>query len=161
MNSSKNSNKSKKKKKNNIFEYLFYDFVKITGAPSALLWIRPKVFYPFGRHKLKGGFIISANHCSFIDPIVILCVFWTHRVFSLATKDLYSNRIKRLIFTKMKCIQVDKENFSLNSFHEVTRRLKKGKVISIFPEGRLNFESDNMLAFKSGIILMASHRKAF
>jgi 1-acyl-sn-glycerol-3-phosphate acyltransferase len=99
--------------------------------------------------------MISANHSSFIDPFAILATFWHRRVFSLATKDLYDTPKKRFIFESMRCIKVDKENFSLDSFHEVTRRLKSGKVICIFPEGQINFESNDILAFKTGVILMA------
>ena len=147
--------KKKQKKKGDKYDYFFYDFIKVTGALTALIWIRPKVYYPHGKPDTKGGFMISANHCSFIDPIVILCTFWWRRVFSLATKDLYSTKLRSFLFNSMRCIQVDKQNFSLDSFHEVTRRLKKGKVICIFPEGQLNLKSDDMLAFKSGAILMA------
>lgn len=156
MSSSKDLKKKKSKKKGESYDCFLYDFAKVTGALPTLLWIRPRVIYPFGKPKTKGGFMISANHCSFFDPIVILCVFWRRRVFSLATKDLYDTPGKRWLFENMRCIKVDKENFSLDSFHEVTRRLKRGKVICIFPEGRLNFESDDMLAFKSGMILMAN-----
>ena len=148
--------KKKKKKKGESYDYFLYDLAKVTGALPTLLWIRPRVIYPFGKPNTKGGFMISANHCSFFDPIVILCVFWHRRVFSLATKDLYNTPGKKWLFENMRCIKVDKDNFSLDSFHEVTRRLKRGKVICIFPEGRLNFESSDMLAFKSGMILMAN-----
>jgi 1-acyl-sn-glycerol-3-phosphate acyltransferase len=55
----------------------------------------------------------------------------------------------------MLCIQVDKENFSVDSFHEVVRLLKAGKVISIFPEGRVILGSEEIHTFKSGVVLMA------
>ena len=99
------------------------------------------------------------NHCSFIDPIVIHCLFWKRRIYSLATKDLYDTKLKAWLFHHMHCIQVDKQNFSLDSFHEVTLQLKRGKIVSIFPEGQMNYAPENMLAFKSGIVLMAHKAK--
>jgi 1-acyl-sn-glycerol-3-phosphate acyltransferase len=156
--SSNKSSNSKKKKARPIGNFL-YDFVKITGALPALIWMRPKVIHLGNKQTLKGGFMASANHCSFVDPILIHCVFWKRRMYSLATKDLYSSKLRQWFFDQVHCIQVDKQNFSLNSFHEVTRQLKQGKVVSIYPEGQLNRASQEMLAFKSGVILMAHSAK--
>ena len=152
--SSKNNLKNKKKKIT-VGDNFLYDFVKVTGSIPTLIWMRPKILHFGKKHKIKGGFMASANHCSFVDPILIHCVFWKRRMYSLATKDLYTTKLRTWFFNRMHCIQVDKENFSLNSFHEVTRQLKRGKMVSIYPEGQLNRGSQEMLAFKSGVILMA------
>jgi 1-acyl-sn-glycerol-3-phosphate acyltransferase len=152
--SSKNNLKNKRKKTKGAGNFL-YDFVKVTGSIPTLIWMRPKILRLGKKPKIKGGFMTTANHCSFVDPILVHCVFWKRRIYSLATKDLYSTPLRTWFFNKMHCIQVDKQNFSLNSFHEVTRQLKRGKVVSIFPEGQLNRGAEEMLAFKSGVILMA------
>ena len=149
------NNKGKKKKEKRLNNFA-YDFVKVTGAIPTVIALRPRILKPYGRYKVKGGFLISANHCSFLDPIVILCAFWSRRVYSLATKDLFSTKTKAFFFNCVNCIPVDKENFSLNSFHAVVKRLKGGKVVAIFPEGQINVGSADMSAFKSGAILMAN-----
>lgn len=155
--STKSNSNSKKPK---IGSNFVYDFVKLTGMIPTLILMRPKVIHVGKGSKLKGGFMASANHCSFFDPIVIQCIFWKRRIYSLATKDLYKNKVLTWFFNHTHCIQVDKQNFSLNSFHEVTKQLKRGKVVSIFPEGQVNFDPKDMLAFKSGAILMAHKAKA-
>ena len=147
--------KQPKKKRTN---YFLYDFVKITGAIPALIWMRPKVIYLGSQEKrqnVKGGVLISANHNSFTDPILIHCAFWKRRLHCLATKDLYTTKLKSFFFRHMKCIQVDKENFSMDSFHRVVDDLKEGKAVVIFPEGQVNTDNKQMLAFKSGASLMA------
>ena len=64
-------------------------------------------------------------------------------------------------FKQMHCIIVDKENFSLASFREVVECLDDGKLVVIFPEGKLNDDSPNtVLAFKSGAVLMAHKASA-
>ena len=156
---SSNSNLNNKKKKPKENSNFLYDFVKITGAIPALLWMRPKVITPSGAKRPKGGYMISANHCTLLDPIFILCAFPTRRVHSLATKDLYKNRWLSWFLPRMHCIQVDKENFSLDSFHEVVRRLKANKVVCIYPEGQVNRNAEEMMTFKSGVILMAHRAK--
>ncbi len=162
MSSQKNSKKNVKNKKEIPFFHNFlYDFIKITGAPSALLWMRPKMHYPFGKTSKKGGFMVISNHPTFLDPIIVHVAFPARRLYCVATKDLCATKIRRMFFEVGHCIIVDKENFSLSSFHEVVGRLQQGKIVVIFPEGRVNRDSDSkpLLAFKSGAVLMA-HRAA-
>ena len=149
---------AKAKKKTPLFYNFHYDTVKFTGALPTLLFLRPKIYYPFGKPNKKGAIMVSANHNTMIDPVIVHMVFPFRRINSLATKDLFSSKFKSWFFTAMHCIVVDKENFSLSSFHEVTERLKDGKLVVIFPEGKLNSDNkDSLLAFKSGATLMA-HR---
>ena len=70
MNSEKNLTKKKP-----LFDYFAYDFIKITGAPSAFLWLRPKIYYPFGKPKKTGSMIVAANHSTRIDPIIVQMAF--------------------------------------------------------------------------------------
>ena len=156
MNSNNNS-KPVSKKKRRIGSNFFYDFVKVTGAIPALIWIRPKVIH-IGQKCPKGGVLISSNHPTFMDPITILTSFPWRRLHSLVTKDLYKNKLMTFMLTCMHCIQVDKDNFSMASFHEVVDRLKDGKAVVIFPEGQVNQgDGREVQTFKSGAILMA-HR---
>ena len=158
-----NSVKTLKKDKQPFrpFRYFCYDFVKITGVIPTLIWMRPKIHYPFGRPKKSGAIMVSANHRSFLDPVVVELVFPFRRLSCLATKDLFNSKLKIWFFTQMQCIVVDKANFSLASFHEVVNRLNRGKVVVIYPEGGVNTGSDDSIrAFKSGAILMAHKAKA-
>ncbi len=155
------NNNLKPKKKRKLFSNFWYDFVKITGSVPALLWMRPKIYYPHGKPNTKGAMLISSNHPTWIDPIIVLLAFPWRRLDSLATKDLFSSKLKAFFFSKVRCIIVDKNNFSLSSFHEVVGRLKNGSAVVIFPEGKVNPEGkETILAFKSGVILMAHKGEA-
>lgn len=155
-----NSSSNEKKKKNRIGSNFWYDFVKITGAIPALIWIRPRVLY-VGERCPRGGVLISSNHPTFLDPLIILTAFPWRRLHSLATKDLFSSKLKRFMFTRMHCIEVDKTNFSMATFHEVVERLTDGKAVVIFPEGQVNQSGTQELqTFKSGVILMAHRAKS-
>ena len=147
-----------KKKEKKVKGYFFYDFVKITGCIPMMLFLRTKVICTGETKptKVRGGAIISSNHFSFMDPVVVYSAFWNRRVLSVATKDLYSSPAKDFFFTHLHCIKVDKENFTMDTFHKVREGLKKEKLVLIFPEGQVNRDADKgMLAFKSGAILMA------
>lgn len=145
--------KRKKKRESN----LLYDFVKITGIVPAWFWVRPKVVSVTGQRpkKVKGGVLIAANHVTFIDPIIVHLAFWYRRLWSLATKDLFSSKFRTYFFTRCHCIIVDKQNFTVGALRGVCDRLKEGKAVSIFPEGSVNQENEDVRAYKSGAILMA------
>ena len=100
--------------------------------------------------------MVISNHPTWVDPIIIQLAFPFRRLNSLATKDLFDSQAKMRFFTLMHCIIVDKDNFSLSSFHEVVGRLEEGKLVVIFPEGRVSANgAPELTAFKSGAVLMA------
>lgn len=160
MNSKNSSKPMSPRKKITIGKYFWYDFVKITGAIPVLLWIRPKVIH-IGQKCPKGGVLISSNHPSLRDPIILLTAFPWRRLHSLATKDLYKNRMLSFMFNQMHCIMVDKENFNMSTFHSVVDQLTEKKAVLIFPEGQVNQgDTREVNAFKSGVILMAHRANA-
>ena len=141
-----------------MFPNFCYDFVYVTGALPALLWLRPKVHYPYGKPDKKGAGRGLSNHRTMIDPILVQMAFPFRRMNSIATKDLFSSPAKERFFTLMHCIKIDKNNFSTSSFHEIVKRLGEKKLVVIFPEGEVHVKSgEEILAFKSGAVLMA-HR---
>lgn len=150
------SSKENKKKKRR--RYFLFDFVKITGAIPVLLFFRLKKLYLSNTkpEKIKGAVLISSNHVTFSDPIIINCLFWRRRVRFLATKELYGTKLSAWFFRHIHCIPVDRENFSMQSMHEVCDGLKGGGAISIFPEGKVNRdETKPVLTFKWGAAMMA------
>lgn len=160
MSSTKKTPKKNQQKK--IGNWL-YDFVKVTAIFPTFLYMRHKTICVGTKkpHKIKGGALLISNHISFADPVVVHCVFWRRRLRILATKDLYTTKLKRFFFDHMQCIIVDKENFSMRSLHAVCDTLKKGKLVTIFPEGGLNrTDSREIHSFKSGAVLMAFQSNA-
>ena len=164
MNSEKNSKdknerqeKKNKKKRHGLFYNFWYDFVKWTGALPMYLWLRPKLYRPFGTKTPWGAVLASANHLGFLDPGIVHVAFPLRRMNYLATKDLFSSKVKYVFFHHLiHCIMVDKQNFSFSAFHEIVERLNDGKLIVIFPEGKINRDhAETTLTFKSGVVLMA------
>ena len=158
MNSKDNS---KKKKENNFWYY----FIKITGAIPSLLWARQKIYrISDGRliknQKFEGRVLIYSNHCSYTDPWLLNCVFWYRHVYFLAATELFSNWFSKWFFTTVKCIPVDRANFSMATFHTVTDRLKNNGAVLIFPEGQINRDETTPASFKTGAVLMASSANA-
>ncbi len=137
--------------------YLFYDFVKLTAAVPGLLWFRLKTIYvsKTAKRKIRGGALLISNHVGFSDPVVLQLCVWYRRHHFICIKQLFEGRFTRLLFTGFLCIPIDRENFSMNSFREITQRLQDGELVTMFPEGHVNGVSEGIAAFKSGMVLMA------
>lgn len=135
----------------------FIDFVRVTGVIPAFFWKRPKVCYYKEKpeYMTKGGVLIASNHITFTDPITLYSVFWKRRLRFFVTKDLYKNELLTALLKMVGCIQVDKENFSMNSLRSAVEKLKAGNALLIFPEGQVN-SSEDTLSYKSGAVFMSN-----
>ena len=140
------------------FRNLPYDFTVVTGCP-AFLWYRPKRIYisKEAKKKVNGGMILISNHISLRDPVYLLVGYPFRRHNFVATKELFCNKFRKWFFGKFfRIIEIDRDNFSIASFKEITQRLKEGRMVTLFPEGHVNTNDDGSLnQFKSGMVMMA------
>ena len=141
--------------------YIVYDFVRVTASPG-LIVLRPKLVYEneaaerFVKHGMKGGVLLISNHSGFFDPVHLMLSIWRRRHHFVCIKDFFEgNGFKRWLFTQFHCIPIDRDNFSMGSLRRITDELKAGKLVSMFPEGHINEETEGVAAFKSGMVLMA------
>lgn len=153
-----------KKKKINIFKKIFdyryfpYDFVKITGALPALIYLRLKKHYLNGK-KQKGLFtgpaIIVCNHATYIDPIIVMVATWNRRISFVATEDLFSTKLRAFFFNAIRCIKINKQNVSMQTFKDVQNIINYGHLVGIFPEGHIQTKDSND-HYKSGAVMFAT-----
>lgn len=152
-----------KNKKRNIFlrifdiQYLFYDFVKLTGIIPILIFLRLKINYLEEKKEkglFKGPAIIISNHTGTFDIIVILSLFWNRRISFVAKKDLFKKKIGNFFFKGVKAISLDNENVSLDVIKKAENAIYRGHLVGIFPEGHINLKNE-MDEFKSGAVLLS------
>lgn len=123
-----------------------------------LLKLRTKVIYMGKKPKIRGACLVSANHRGLIDPVIILTIFKWRRPIFLAAEVLYEKKWAARFFNLLHFIKTDRNNFSISAFHNAVDRLKAGKMVVIFPEGRINDEENNgVLPFKAGAAFI-SHK---
>ena len=137
-------------------KYLFYDFVKLTAAIPGLIFFRPRVLYASKEAKkhVRGGALLISNHTAVYDPIYLQAAIWYRRHHFICLKEFFEGK-GGWFFRSFMCIPIDRENFNISSFREITAHLKAGELVSMFPEGRINDETEGVAAFKSGMVLMA------
>jgi len=142
-----------------IFDYkmFVFDILKLLGALPPLIDLRCKKIYINGEKTkdfFAGKYLISSNHTSYCDPVIISCAFWMRRVGFVATKELFATPFLDKLFHAFGCIPIDKENPSMETFKMVKDRLNRGHIVGVFPEGYVE-KSEELGVFKSGIVMMA------
>lgn len=140
------------------FRYFLYDFGRALAALPWLLILRPKWKFEnqAAKKKIRGGAILSFNHTGMLDPARDQFSVWYRRMHFVAAEALYRTKVSRWLFTyAFRCIEVNRENFNLGTFREITDHLTAGNIVSIYPEGHVNVGEAEINVFKSGIVMMA------
>ena len=82
-----------------------------------------------------GGGILCANHVSNHDGILIGCMI-RHRLVNWVTKEeAFRRRWMARVMEAVGSIPVNREKADIGSVREMFRRLNRGELVGIFPEG--------------------------
>lgn len=132
------------------------DFIRVTGAIPTLLWLRPKKLFTTekAKRKLRGGALIISNHTDFVDPVYLMTAFWYRRHHFIASEQIMDSNAGGFL-RACGCIRIDRSNVTMNTLREITGKLKQGRIVSMFPQGRISTGGDEGASFKSGMVLMA------
>ena len=95
-----------------------------------------------------GGFILTSNHVSYIDPVVLGCA--CNRSLNYMARDtLFKTPLLGAWMRAVRCIPVKRKSADLSALKEAIRRVNNGEGIGLFPEGTRSQEgklSDNVEA---------------
>ncbi len=104
--------------------------------------------------------IIIANHRSPVDPMLILVGMSNLRPFEcLTAQEYFGIPGLQFIFDTMRAIPVARTGKDMVATREALRRLKEGRYIGIFPEGKIN-TGPGLLPGDTGIAWLALHSRA-
>jgi len=144
-------------------KYIWLDLARIIFAIPTLLIYRPKRIYSSeeAKKKIRGAAFVATNHRGYSDPVKIYTILWYRRIHCLAKSELYSTAIMRAILAGGRCIKIDNQNPTDTSYVPAIREaIADGRIVAIYPEGKIVRDSDEMLEFKSGIVILAASSKA-
>lgn len=147
----------KDKKKKGVCPFL-HDLVWVFAAPPAYLWFRPKKYYisEAAKKKIKGGALLISNHVGFYDAMYLMFAIGYRRHHFITTKELFSTKFKRFLFGQVfLCICLDRDSMGMTAVRAAVDELKRGGLVTMFPEGHINFDGTDVKAFKAGAALMA------
>jgi 1-acyl-sn-glycerol-3-phosphate acyltransferase len=101
---------------------------------------------------LRGPVLIVGNHESFFDPPAI-GVSTSRRLYYLARKSLYRNRVFGALLRSIHSVAVDQEGVAKEGLKAILELLKAGEGVVVFPEGERTWTGE-LARLKPGILLI-------
>lgn len=113
-----------------------------------LSWVILKCYCRIKIHGLgnlpKGqAYMLASNHLSYMDP-VILGVICKQRLNYMARHDLFLNKRFAIYLRLLGVFPVKRNSADLSAMKEALRRLRQGKSLLVFPEGKRQTEEANI-----------------
>jgi len=112
---------------------LWYDVLRVVCRLTAILLFRIRCrgreFVP-----LDGGGLVLSNHQSHLDPVLV-GLATDRRLNYLARDTLFRFAPFRWLINSLDAIPLDREGLGLGGLKETLKRLKRGELVLIFPEG--------------------------
>jgi 1-acyl-sn-glycerol-3-phosphate acyltransferase len=107
-------------------------------------------------------FVAVSNHIGRIDPAFVYYLLRRKDIIMLVAEKYYEHTWSRLLAKAVNGIFVDRYNADLNAMREVLRRIKKGGVLVIAPEGTRSpttsliqgWDGASYIAAKSGLPIL-------
>ncbi|MHB8956271.1 MAG: lysophospholipid acyltransferase family protein [Pirellulaceae bacterium] len=109
-------------------------------------WVLARVFFRFrwtGREHFPrdGGALICSNHQSYFDPVLVGICFWQQINF-LARDTLFEKFLFGPLIRYLEAIPIDRDGFGISGIKETLKRLKRGEMVVIFPEGTRTLDGE-------------------
>jgi 1-acyl-sn-glycerol-3-phosphate acyltransferase len=133
------------------------------GLLKRILYLMGVLFYGTrytGRENIpaEGAVLVVANHQSHFDPPMI-GVGCQRQMNYLARESLFRFAPFRWLIRSLDAIPIDREGIGLGGIKESLRRLKRGEMVLIFPEGRRTNDGE-IAPFRPGFTVLASRSRA-
>lgn len=106
---------------------------------------------------ISGPFILAANHISHFDPPLITAVT-RRKIDWMATAEFFEHPVARFYFWAVDTFRTDRFNVDRAAVRTTLERLKRGRVVGIFPERGIRAGERSVLGgapLNSGIATLA------
>ena len=108
------------------------------------------------------GCVIIMNHCSLMDPVVMLVHLWSHgiRVRPVYKSEFETNAFLHWVFPKIGALPVERGTADMKMVRWCRAALKRGESILIYPEGTRVRSDEEQVEIHGGFALLAHTAKA-
>lgn len=134
----------------------FYRLVRFIGYPAFALSASPTVLHE-DRLKKPGAMIIAPNHLSPYD-VPCLMASTTRLLDFVSITEIFQNRLAAWFLGRMNAFPLDRSRVDPATTRKILERLKRGRTITMFPEGAIRTAATSLLAggaFKKSVIRLA------
>lgn len=131
---------------------IWYDLLRIV---CRLLFLVVYGIRSEGRENIprEGGALVLSNHQSHFDPVLV-GLGCDRRMNYLARETLFRFAPFRWLINSLDAIPIDREGLGLNGLKETLRRIKRGEMVLMFPEGTRTPDGE-VHALKPGFCALA------
>ena len=126
--------------------------LQLLGVSMARLYHRTYASAP-QRLARRGAAILVCNHISGLDPVMIQSLCPRSIVWMMA-REYYEIPVLKWFFRTIEAIPVDRTGRDLAATRAALRALGDGRVLGIFPEGKIEKTRD-LIPFQTGVAMMA------
>ncbi len=106
-----------------------------------------------------GAVLVVSNHQSHFDPPLVGAGCW-RRMNYLARQTLFRFAPLGWLIRSLDAIPIDRDGLGLTGIKESLRRLKRGEMVLIFPEGTRTSNGE-IAPFRPGFTVLAARSKAW
>jgi len=130
----------------------YYRFCRLVTQALFLLLFRGRVF---GTHHVPraGGALLVCNHQSYLDPPLATLAL-PRECHYLARHSLFRNRWFRALIESLNAYPVRRGAADVGAIKETLRRLRRGALIAVFPEGTRTPDG-RIGPMQPGVVLLA------
>jgi len=123
-----------------------------------LLWLPMQLLFPtrvVGKQNIpQGGAVLACNHYSYVDSVLVgLSIF--RKQYFLAKAELFRSRLLGAFLRALHAIPIHRAQADISAIKRCVSVLKNNKLLTVFPEGTRNQNSEEMAQIKSGLVLFA------
>ena len=138
--------------------YDFFGYVGIiTGFPVQWAYFTRKVYYEDrkaqGRY-IKGGALVISNHYNPLDYVSNVGLLFPRKPDIVASEHAYKNKLQAFGMKFWGGIKCDRRTKSMRFIPESVKRIQRGRIVQIFPEGH-NTPDGTIKDFYGSYILIA------
>jgi long-chain acyl-CoA synthetase len=108
---------------------------------------------------LQGPYILSSNHQSFLDPLILASLVpWKvfERLFSVGTSEIFGSGFMRRLASWLRVVVLDPDANLIPAMRAGAFGLRHGRVLMLYPEGERSIDGKPRI-FKKGAAILSIH----
>lgn len=128
-----------------------YHLLRWIGQPIFRMIARIEILDAYGnpidfdsQPVLKGPHLLIANHISHFDP-PFMAAFYPRAIDFMAMRELFSNPLLSFLFKLCGVFPVDRGRTDSQAARTAVKRLARGDIVSLFPEGGIRTGAKSVL----------------
>jgi len=110
----------------------------------------------------QGPYIISSNHQSYLDPLVLSSVLPSdvfYKVFAVGTSEIFGQGLMLRLARSLRVLVVDPDANLVPALRAAAFGLRQGRPLILYPEGERSIDGSPRI-FKKGAAILSIHMQA-